>query len=111
MILRNLETYGYIGSKTKSYQILREFLLLFMFLPFRSWPSGYMLSDPILPAVCLQNFCIFGETHLLTQAFSDPRSVLQSKPSFAEFLTNPQKANFFYSKWVDQTLGSRTRYI
>ena len=43
--LRSLETYGYIGSKTKSYQILRGFLLLFIFLgypvqvvPFRPSP-------------------------------------------------------------------------
>ena len=33
--LWNLKTYRYIGSKIKSYQIHREFLLLFIFLPFR----------------------------------------------------------------------------
>ena len=36
MILQSLETYGYIGSKTKNYQILRGFLLLFIFHAF--WP-------------------------------------------------------------------------
>ena len=35
MTLRSLEMYGYIGSKTKSYQIQKEFLLLFIFLPSR----------------------------------------------------------------------------
>ena len=62
MTLRSLETYVYIGSKTKSYQILRGFLLLFIFLPdlglqaacfpilslrphaFRSLPLGRMPS-------------------------------------------------------------------
>ena len=34
--------YGYIGNKTKSYQILREFLLLFIFYAF--WP--YKASLP-----------------------------------------------------------------
>ena len=32
MTLQSLETYGYIGSKTKTYQIQRGFLLLFIFL-------------------------------------------------------------------------------
>ena len=64
MTLRSLEMYGYIGRKTKSYQIQRGFLLLFIFLPSGPWPSGYMHSDPIFPAVCLQNFCILDETHL-----------------------------------------------
>ena len=36
MTLRSLKTYGYISSKTKSYQILRGFLLLFIFHAF--WP-------------------------------------------------------------------------
>ena len=62
MTLRSLKMYGYIGSKTKSYQIQREFLLLFIFFPdlsfqaaclpilslrphaFRSFSSGHMLS-------------------------------------------------------------------
>ena len=43
-------------SKTISYQIQRGFLLLFIFLPSRPWPSGCMSSDPILQAACLQNF-------------------------------------------------------
>ena len=60
-----------------------------------------MLFDPIFPAVCLQNFCILGETHLFTKAFLDLRSILQSEPPFAEFLADPQKANFSRSKWVD----------
>ena len=42
MTLRSLETYGYIGSKTKSYQILKKFLLLFIFYIF--WP--YKASRP-----------------------------------------------------------------
>ena len=60
MTLRSLETYGYIGSKSKSYQILKGFLLLFIFLldldlqaaylpilslrphAFKSFPSGRM---------------------------------------------------------------------
>ena len=36
MILRSLKTYGYIDSKTKSYWLLRRFLLLFIFHAF--WP-------------------------------------------------------------------------
>ena len=38
--LRSLETYGYIGSKTKSYRILREFLLLFIFYAFWPYKAG-----------------------------------------------------------------------
>ena len=34
MTLRSLETYRYIDSKTKSYQIQKRFLLLFIFLSF-----------------------------------------------------------------------------
>ena len=33
MTLWSLKTYGYIDSKTKSYQMQRGFLLLFIFLP------------------------------------------------------------------------------
>ena len=40
MTLRSLETYGYIGSKTKSYQILRGFLLLFIFYAFWPYKAG-----------------------------------------------------------------------
>ena len=40
MTLRSLKTYGYIGSKTKSYQILREFLLLFIFHAFWPYKAG-----------------------------------------------------------------------
>ena len=42
MTLQSLKTYGYIGSKTKSYQILRRFLLLFIFYVF--WPYKAGLS-------------------------------------------------------------------
>ena len=42
MTLQNLETYRYIGSKSKSYWILREFLLLFIFHAF--WPYKAGLS-------------------------------------------------------------------
>ena len=34
MTLQSLKIYGYIGCKTKSYQILRKFLLLFIFHAF-----------------------------------------------------------------------------
>ena len=74
----------------------------------RPWPLSYMSSNPVLPAVYLQNFCILGGTHLFTLAFLDPRSVLQSEPPFAEFLADPQKASFSRSNWVNQTPGSRT---
>ena len=40
MTLWSLETYGYIGSKTKSYQILRRFLLLFIFHAFWPYKAG-----------------------------------------------------------------------
>ena len=40
MALRNLKTYGYISSKTKSYQILREFLLLLIFYAFWPYKAG-----------------------------------------------------------------------
>ena len=89
MILQSLKTCEYIDSKTKSYQIQRGFFLLFIFLSFRPWLSGCMPSDPIFLAVCLQNFCIFGRKYLFIQAFSDPRSVLQFEPPFAEFLADP----------------------
>ena len=62
MTLWSLKTYGYIGSKTKNYQIQRRFLLLFIFLSSGPWPFGCMPFDPILQAVCLQNFCILGGT-------------------------------------------------
>ena len=98
MTLRSLKTYGYIDNKIKNYRIQRGFLLLFIFLPSRLWSSGCMPSDPILPAVCLQNFCILGRTHLFTQAFSDPRSVLQSILPFAEFLADPQKGQLLLQR-------------
>ena len=41
MTLRSLKTYGYIDSKTKSYWILRGFLLLFIFHAF--WPYNASL--------------------------------------------------------------------
>ena len=47
MTLRSLETYGYIGSKTKNYLILRGFLLLFIFHAF--WP--YKVSLPCFLAL------------------------------------------------------------
>ena len=40
MTLRNLETYGYISSKTKSYRILRGFFLLFIFYTFWPYKAG-----------------------------------------------------------------------
>ena len=40
MTLRNLETYGYISSKTKNYQILRRFVLLFIFHAFWPYKAG-----------------------------------------------------------------------
>ena len=50
MILWSLEIYGYIGSKIKSYRILRRFLLLFIFLgyPDRSCLSGLAFLPPDL---------------------------------------------------------------
>ena len=89
MTLWSLKTYGCIGSKTKSYQIQKGFLLLFIFLSSRPWPSGCMLSDPIFPAICLQNFYILSGMHSFTQA-SDLRSVLQSEPPFAESFADPK---------------------
>ena len=44
MTLWSLETYGQIGSKTKSYRIQRGFLLLFIFLNYQVVPSGRMPS-------------------------------------------------------------------
>ena len=40
MTLQSLKTYGYIGSKTKSYQILRGFFLLFIFHVFWPYKAG-----------------------------------------------------------------------
>ena len=40
MTLRSLKTYRYIGIKTKSYQILRGFLLLFIFHAFWPYKTG-----------------------------------------------------------------------
>ena len=62
-----------------------------------SYPADFGLQAAclltlILPALCLQNFCILSGTHLFTQAFSDPRSVLQSESAFAEFLADLQKS-------------------
>ena len=45
MTLWTLKTYGYISSKTKSNQIQRGFLLLFIFLPSKLKPSGHRPSD------------------------------------------------------------------
>ena len=42
MTLQSLETYGYIGSKTKSYRILRGFLLLFIFYTFWPYKAGIL---------------------------------------------------------------------
>ena len=42
IILRSLKMYGYIGSKTKNYQIQRRFLLLFIFLGYQVVPSSRM---------------------------------------------------------------------
>ena len=41
MTLLSLETYGYIGSKIKSYQILRGLLLLFIFHTFWPYKAGF----------------------------------------------------------------------
>ena len=41
MTLRSFETYGYIGSKTKSYQILRGLLLLFIIYAFWPYKAGF----------------------------------------------------------------------
>ena len=56
MTLWSLEIYRYIGSKTKSYQIQREFLLLFIFLnypsdrAFQEIPSSRVFRPtPVLP--------------------------------------------------------------
>ena len=87
--LWSLKMYWYISSKIKSYQIQRGFLLLFIFLSSKPWPLGCLPSDSILPAVCLQNFCILGRMHLFTKV-SDSRFVLQSKPLFAESFTDPK---------------------
>ena len=68
-----------------------------------------MPSDPIFSAICLQNFYILGGTHLFTQA-SDPRSVLQSEPPFAESLTDLKDQLFL--QWLGwPTPGSRTCYV
>ena len=40
MTLWSLETYGYISSKTKNYQILRGFLMLFIFYTFWTYKAG-----------------------------------------------------------------------
>ena len=42
MTLWSLETYEYIGSKTKSYRILRGFLLLFIFPAFWPYKAGLL---------------------------------------------------------------------
>ena len=44
MTLWSFKTYGKIDSKTKSYQIQRGFLLLFIFLNYQVVPSGRMPS-------------------------------------------------------------------
>ena len=41
MTLQSLETYGYIDNKTKSYWILRGFLLLFIFYAFWPYKAGF----------------------------------------------------------------------
>ena len=49
MTLQSLKTYGYIGSKTKSYWILREFLLLFIFHIFWPYKAGLPCFLALLP--------------------------------------------------------------
>ena len=73
-----------VCSKTKSYWIQREFLLLFIFL-FRSRFSGRLPSDPIFQAICLQilffgphAFRILDKTYLPKPWILDPFQ--QSEP-------------------------------
>ena len=54
MTLRSLETYGYIGSKTKSYRIQKGFFLLFIFL-------GH-LSDRIIGLYVTRSYLICHQT-------------------------------------------------
>ena len=65
MTLRNLETYGYIGSKTKSYQIQREFFLLFIFLGHCScafWLYAIKPSQYCFTPRSFRRFCSMGYT-------------------------------------------------
>ena len=80
MTLQSLEIYGYIGSKTKSYWILRGFFLLFIFLgyPVRSCLSGLAFLPPDLSSGSIQWVTLpsFAITLMPSIAkVSDPRSV------------------------------------
>ena len=53
MILWSLETYGYIGSKTKNYQNIKR-ISSAIYLLSRSRSLGRIPSNPIPQAACLQ---------------------------------------------------------
>ena len=78
MTLWSLETYGYIGSKTKSYQILREFLLLFIFL---GYPVQVVLFRPNLLASrpILSVYSMGHATELYHNSDAEHRQSLGSK--------------------------------
>ena len=57
MTLRNLKTYRFINSMTKSYQILREFLLLFIihvFWPYKASFSCFLNQQAFLLIILLR---------------------------------------------------------
>ena len=84
MTLWNLKMYGYIGCKTKSYQILRGFLLLFIFYAF--WP--YKVGFPCFLAFwpykagfpCFLTFWPYKAGLLYFSEFPDLFSILLGAP-------------------------------
>ena len=100
MTLQSLETYGYISSKTKSYQILRGFFLLFIFHAF--WP--YKASFPCFFAFWPYKVglpCFFHQQTLLLitlfrpslSGFSKFLDLFLNKPFYWEFLDLCPKAD------------------
>ena len=67
MTLQSFKTYRYICSKTKSYQIQRRFLLLFIFLGYEIVLSSCMPSDRTIQLS--QNCFIFSHTFRPFQSF------------------------------------------
>ena len=80
MTLRSLEMYGYIDSKTKSYRIQREFLLLFIFHAF--WP--YKTGLPCL--LNQQAFLLITLFRTSFSGFSEFPDLFSNKPFCWELL-------------------------
>ena len=88
MTLRSLETYGYIDSKTKSYRIIREFLLLFIFHAFWPYKAGLLcfFNQQILLLITLFRLNLSGLSEFL--------NLFSNKPFYWKLLGLCLRANY-----------------